>query len=85
MKTYKFGEYVLLIEIKDYLPRAQTEYEKDDTPVEIYSHDGVDYYIFHNKDYVNAAWLENGVFECYMGGFMSVSEMKQMINSIQRG
>ena len=55
--------------------------EKSDDLIEIYTADGVDYYIFSNMDSVQIAWV-NGEFECLIIGEVSLNEAKKVIDSI---
>ena len=49
--------------------------------LEIYTVNGVDYYIFSNTETMQAAW-SIGEFECIIGGKLTLEEVKRMIDSI---
>ena len=49
--------------------------------LEIYTADGVDYYIFSNTDTLQVVW-SIGEFECQIVGEITIEEMKAMIDSI---
>ena len=58
-----------------------TIYEKDDNPVELYERDDVTHYLFQNASQNVAAWYNSG-FQCTVGGEISISELKIIIDSI---
>ena len=57
------------------------KYEKNDGPPEEYYVNGIPHYIMGNMDRNVAVW-RNGTTECSISGFLSVDEIKQMIDSI---
>lgn len=78
---YECGENTIRIRIADYLDGAPAQVEQSDTVLEVYSVNGIDYYIFSNYDQIQAVWI-NDNFECYIMGPLSVPELKEMIDSI---
>ena len=56
-------------------------YEKDDTPVEIYTKDNVDFYIMKNIDRIVVVWKVDN-FECQLSGTISREEFMKIIDSI---
>ena len=58
-----------------------TVYEKDETEVEIYEHDGKNFYIMSNLDSETATWSD-GTFKIDIVGQLTVDEIKQIIDSI---
>ncbi len=50
--------------------------------LELYTVNGVDYYIFQNYDTLISAWYADG-YEYNIAGEISVEEMKEIINSIE--
>ncbi len=78
---YQKGEDMIRIRIADYLEGNPAEVEQSDSLLEVYSVQGVDYYIFDNFDQLRAVWI-NGRYECYIMGALSKEELKQMIDSI---
>ena len=81
---YECGESSIRIQITDYLNGFPEQIEQSDDLIEIYTHVGVDYYIFSNYDQLRAVWI-NESFECYISGPLTVSEIKQIIDSIEKG
>lgn len=76
----KFGAE-LIISIRQSIGVKPEQIEKNDQLLEIYTANGVEYYIFSNTDTLQAAWVI-GEFECQIIGKISLEEMKMMINSI---
>ena len=58
-----------------------TVYEKDETEVEIYEHDGKNFYIMSNLDSETATWSD-GTFKIDIVGQLTVDEIKHIIDSI---
>lgn len=56
-------------------------YEKDDTPVEIYNKDNVDFYIMKNIDDIVVVWKVDN-FECSLSGTISREKIMKIIDSI---
>ena len=81
---YQSGEQSIRIRIADYYDSAPTQIEQSGTLIEEYVVDGIEYYIFSNHDQLRAVWI-NENYECYIMGPISVSEMKEMIDSIGKG
>lgn len=71
----------LSITIKQILIGNPFSIEKSDDLVEIYSIDGIAYYIFQNYDRLRAVWVVDE-FECLISGNISIEEMKKIIDSI---
>lgn len=82
--SYQNGDDLIRVRITDYLGSHPAQIEQSDTLLEIYSIGGVDYYIFDNYDVIKAVWI-NQSFECYISGPLSVSEIKEIIDSIEKG
>lgn len=74
----------LRIRIADYLSAHPSEIEQSDSLIEIYEVAGVSYYIFQNVDQLKAAWVVEN-YEGSIFGSVSLSEMKTMIDSIDKG
>lgn len=81
---FKSIEDTLRIRIADYLDVFPSQIEKDDSLIEIYQSGDVDYYIFKNYTQLKAVWI-NESYECYIMGSVSLSEIKEMIDSITKG
>ena len=81
---YLSGEKCIIIRIANYLDSVPLQVEQSESLIEIYSSNGINYYIFDNHDMLKTVWIiEN--FECYISGPISVSEMKEIIDSIKKG
>lgn len=78
---YQFGDKTIRIRIADYFDNAPTHIEQSDSLIEIYSASGVNYYIFDNEGQLQALWLTEN-YECYISGPLSISELKEIIDSI---
>ena len=81
---YQSGDNKIRIRIADFLSDAPAQIEQSDSLLEVYSSNGIDYYIFNNHDQLKAVWVNNN-FECYISGTLTISELKEMIDSITRG
>lgn len=82
--NYECGENVIVIRIADYLDSYPMQIEQSDSLLEVYISNDIEYYIFDNFDQLKAVWI-NENFECYIAGPISVSEIKAMIDSIEKG
>ena len=71
----------LIIKIRQTIGVPANQVEKSDGLLEIYTANGIDYYIFSNNANLQAAW-SIGEFECVIGGNIALDEMKAMIDSI---
>lgn len=76
----KDGEQ-LIIKIRQEFGSDPVQIEKNDDLIEIYTADGVDYYIFSNYETLQTAWVA-GEFECIISGKITLEEMKRIIDSI---
>ena len=76
----KDGEQ-LIIKIRQDLGSAPVQIEKNENLIEIYTVDGVDYYIFSNYEALQTAWVV-GEFECIISGKITLEKMKRIIDSI---
>lgn len=81
---YQNGDKSIIIKIVDYLNSNPMQIEQSESLIEIYSSNGVEYYIFDNHDMLKAVWIREN-FECYISGQVSISEMKEIIDSIEKG
>lgn len=81
---YKNGEKKLRIQVRTHLSIASQSGEVEDDPIEIYAHEGIDYYIFKNKDKLRVVWFVEP-YECLISGDVSIDELKLMIDSIRKG
>lgn len=78
---YQFNNKTIQIRIADYLDGAPTQIEYSDGLIEMYSSGGIDYYIFNNEGQMQALWV-NDHYECYLSGSLTLSELKEIIDSI---
>ena len=74
------GEQII-IQIRQEFGSPPMQIEKNEDLIEIYTADGVDYYIFSNMDTIHIAWV-NGEYECLIVGKLSIDEAKKVIDSI---
>ena len=81
---YENGEQVIRITIQDYLDEEPLYVEQSDGLVEKYEVTGVTYYLFSDMNVVKAVWI-NGSYECNIFGNVTIEELKQMIDSIEKG
>lgn len=81
---YQSGDNTIRIRIVDYLSGAPTQIEQSDSLLDIYSLSGIDYYIFENDSQLQAVWV-NENYECYISGPLTLSEIKEIIDSIEKG
>ena len=81
---YSNGEHILRITVQDYLDKIPVHIEQSDGLVEEYEVAGVTYYLFSDIDVVKAVWI-NGSYECNIFGNVTIEELKQMIDSIEKG
>ncbi len=81
---YECGNGTIRIRITGYLDDHPAQIEQSDSLIEIYKASGIDYHIFDNEGQLQAVWL-NENFECYISGPIILSEMKAIIDSIEKG
>lgn len=71
----------LIIRVRQSIGVEPERIEKNDELLEIYTVDGVEFYIFSNTETLQTTWLL-GEFECQIIGQITIEEMKAMIDSI---
>ncbi len=81
---YHFGDKLIRIRIVDYLSDRPTQIEQSGTLLEVYSIDGIDYYIFDNEGQLQASWIIGSIESC-ISGPVTLLEMKGIIDSIGKG
>lgn len=74
----------IMIQIHDYLDSNPHQFEQSSKDVQIYSKNGVQYYIFLNNETTQIVWTVNH-FECEIGGAFSMDDAKKIIDSIEKG
>lgn len=82
--NYKCGKSSIRIKIANYLDSHPVQVEHSESLIEVYSSNGIQYYIFNNHDMLKAVWIREH-FECCISGPVSISEMKEIIDSIGKG
>ena len=80
---YLNGSDNLQIQVRTYLSSDTQVIEIEDDPIEIYTHNGIDYYIFENMEQLRAVALV-GSYEYLISGDISIDVLKLMIDSIQK-
>ena len=78
---YKKDGNQLLIQIRQVVGVAPQQIEKNEDLIEIYTADGIEYYIFSNDEFMQTAWIV-GEYECLIIGKLTMEEMKKIIDSI---
>lgn len=81
---YESQSGAIRIRIADYLDSIPSQIEQSDSLLEIHSVNNVDYYIFDNNAQLQVVWIKEN-YECYISGPITLSEIKCIINSIERG
>lgn len=81
---YLYGDKELYLQVRTHLVADMQNNEIENDPIEIYPHDGIDYYIFKNKDKLRVVWFVEP-YECLISGDVSIDELKLMIDSIRKG
>jgi len=72
------------IRIADYLSGYPLQIEQSEDLIEKYEYNGVDYYIFNNYEQLRVVWVKEH-YECCIIGDLTISEMKEIIESIEKG
>lgn len=78
---YAKGEENIQISIRQTIGKEPEQVEKNEDFIEVYTKNGVTYYIFRNIDYTQAVWTVDE-FECVIAGNVTTEEIKAMIDSI---
>jgi len=81
---YTNGEKNLKITVRDHLKQGPSYMEQSSGAAEEYQAQGITYYLFANLEGNRAAWLYES-YECDISGDVTIEELKQMIDSIQKG
>lgn len=81
---YTNEESVLRITVQDHLGKGPVYVEQNEGLVEEYKVLGTTYYLFSNYETNRAVWLCES-YECDISGDVTIEELKEMINSIQKG
>ena len=81
---YQNGDRTIIVKIAEHLNSSPMQIEQSESLLEIYPSSGIEYYIFDNHDMLNTVWIREN-FECYISGAVSISTMKEIIDSIEKG
>lgn len=81
---YARGEQILMITIQDHLKKGPVYVEQNEGLIEEYTVSGITYYLLSNLEHNRAVWLYES-YECDISGDVTIEELKQMIDSIQKG
>lgn len=81
LSIYEHDNVELVIQIRQIVGKIPEQIEKNDSLLEIYTANDVNYYIFSNTETLQAAWVI-GEFECQIVGRITIEELKAMIDSI---
>lgn len=84
LAAYQCGSDAIRIFIIDYLDTYPFQVEQSDTLLDTYSRNGIDYLIFENNGQLKATWIYD-TYECQISGPISIEEIKEMIDSIEKG
>ena len=74
----------LHIQVRTHLSADLQNNEIENDPIEIYPHEGMEFYIFQNVDQLFVTWKAEP-YECIISGDVSIDEVKTMIDSIRKG
>ena len=83
LAVYQYKNDSIFIRISEYLDSHPLQIEQSEALIEIYSFNDTDFYIFNNSGQLKAAWI-NEKYECYISGPISIEQLKEMINSIEK-
>lgn len=78
---YQNGDKTMQVRLSDHVNTHPVQVEQSDSLTELYSVNGINYYIFSNNEQVQIVWV-NDTFECVISGFLSLDEAKEIIDSI---
>ena len=81
---YSDGATKIKVVIQSYLDARPEQFEVSNELIEIYTVSGVSYYIANNNATLKVAWITD-TYECYISGKITIEEIKQMIDSIEKG
>ena len=79
--VYENEERQLVIKIRQTVGAKAQKIEKTDGLIEVYSVNGIEYFLFDNNGVMQAAWVIDE-FECLIVGDLTMDEMKAIIDSI---
>lgn len=84
ISIYLNGNNMLKISVQSFIAERPEQVEMSNDLCEVYTSNGVDYYIISNFDQNRAVWICDS-YECYISGALTIDELKRMIDSIGKG
>ena len=81
---YERGEEIIVIAVRDYLGKNPSYVEQSEGFVEEYEVSDITFYLLSNESQNRAVWLYES-YECTISGDVTIEELKEMIESIQKG
>ena len=84
LAVYSKDDSHLKISVQSFVSARPEQMESNKNVIEIYNSNGINYYILQNNQLTQAAWIIDN-YECYISGEVNVSEIKLIIDSIQKG
>ena len=82
--TYSNGDRSIKIQIANYDVCDSENIEQSEDYYKEYPSNGMIYHIFQDNKQLRAVWVRDG-FECYISGELTVDELEEMIDSIEKG
>lgn len=80
---HRRGEDELTFEVKECFEEVPLQIERSSSLLEVYTLAGIDYYIFENNEQLQVEWV-NKKYECWIHGNITLTEAKQIIDSIKK-
>lgn len=81
---YKNGERSINICVCSCAEIDPERIEINEDIIEIYDFNDTEFYILSNNGWVRAVWTQDS-YECYISGQITIEEIKEMIDSIEKG
>lgn len=78
---YVSSQGKITLRVQTFISKKPQNMEIGEGVSEIYSANGIDFYIFENYDQIRATWVSSS-FEYLISGDISIEELKMMIDSI---
>lgn len=82
--TYRYNDDELQFRINSILEGYTEYFEQSESEYEVYYSGDVQFYLFHNYDISRAAW-RSGSYEYSLSGDITYEQMKQIIESMEKG
>lgn len=80
---HRRGQEELSFEVKEWGGEVPLQIERSSSLLEAYTLSGIDYFIFVNNEQLQVAWMNNN-YECWIHGNITLTEAKQMVDSIRK-